>query len=912
MGRPSGADSRFLTPLVGAPKRSRFGTWDLESKDGNTQKAGFTRVFLAGFYDGENYFPFFDLPTDGSDASGDSEALARAKKRARQQRLSTVRSPEPESAGWKTRAYEPGGAVDRMLRMLLTEKYRGWTFYAHNAGSFDFLHLLPALVRLKREWGLEIGLVPVGSSGLLAIDVWKTKNKWQKWRFVDSVRLLPMSLAEAAGAFGSGQKSHHQDGSQVLDRHGEPFTIDCPEDDPGWPSYNAIDCRLLYDVLVRCHDLVEVEFGGEIGLTAPSTAMKTIRRSYLHEAIPREVHTHDFVRPSYVGGRCEVFEEGGRFLSYYDINSSYVHQMTFPLPAGEAREWSTGEPPEAYKRDRIGFCEVVVDVPDDIAIPPLPIKAEPRHFPEGSGVTGKLVFPTGRLHGTWEYGELENAIACGCRIVEWKKSVWFEQKPILREFVETLYKYRNQAKCFTCAGKLGDNFWCGRCDKPGYDGGLDAFAKLLGNSGYGKFGQNPKRIKFYWVTDPEMPEGCTPLIEEDPDCQVWIREEEADAAFIMPQISARITALARVHLHKFAMKAMHRVLRECMNCHSKVTFAHRASSSEGLAGTGVRGPGSGEDRNLNPTGTRHPATGSLFPDRKKPIRLEDLVLDCGGTGDHGDLCQGDRIGSRSVSCPCGGALETRFGRVYYMDTDAIKTDVQMPTGSELGEWKDEFPRFSGFVHGRFYGPKLYRLSVEPDYLRVSEHLRRVMMGRDKKFLQKLRSDAEEKGVVFEDHVRVALGGRRTLGKPPGSDEPWDIIKAKGMGKKSRTKENLETLYQGALERLAWIADPNNHHPDGRVREMPKELKTAGTVMEKRLEKLGTLARLVRKNEHGETVLRRLDNGQLVRQSAAFERGPVLRNVPKRLHLEGAKRVHLGDGTTRPYQIDMTKKQGSRS
>ena len=81
----------------------------------------------------------------------------------------------------------------------------------------------------------------------------------------------------------------------------------------------------------------------------------------------------------------------------------------------------------------------------------------------------------------------------------------------------------------------------------------------------------------------------------------------------------------------------------------------------------------------------------------------------------------------------------------------------------------------------------------------------------------------------------------------------------------------------------------------------------GTVMEQRLEKLGTLARAVRKNEHGETLLRRLENGQLVRQSAAFERGPQLRNVPKRLHLEGAKRVHLGDGTTRPYHIDMTRK-----
>lgn len=846
----------------------------MESKDGDTQAAGFTRIFLAGMYDGDSYFPFFNQPEPDA-----STTLGAAVLRARANRTKKSDSPEPVSRGWRTRAYEPGGCVDRMLRAILTEKYRGWTWYAHNAGSFDFLHLLPALVRLKREWDLQIGLVPVGGSGLLAIDVWRTKNKWQRWRFVDSVRLLPMTLDDAAKAFGVGRKNVDDEGEVVRDRHGSEFSIDCPEDDPGWPAYNGIDCKRLHQVLERCHDMVELEFGGEIGLTAPSTAMKTFRRSYLAGSIPREVHTHDFVRPSYVGGRCEVLEEGGRYLSYFDINSSYVYQMTQLLPAGDAREWTKGEPPEDYKKKRIGFCEVVIDVPDWIAIPPLPIKAEEQHFPEGSNVEGKLVFPTGRLHGTWEWGELQNAIECGCRIVEWKKSVWYEAKPLLRDFVETLYKYRHKAKCFTCAGKLGNDFWCERCGKAGYDAGLDAFAKLLGNSGYGKFGQNPKRIKFYWITDPDMPEGCVPLVEEDPDCQVWLREEEADAAFIMPQVSARVTALGRVHLHKFAMRAMHRVVRECLNCHSKVTFEHAR----------------GDYR-------------AHRIDRNAPIRLSELVADCGGTGNHGDPCMSQRIGATDYCCPCGGALESRWGRVYYMDTDAIKTDVQMPSGDELGDWKDEYPRFSGFLQGRFYGPKLYRLSVEEAYLGVSENLRRVMMERDKKFVAKLRADAREHGIELEDRVLAAIEGKRGAGKKLAAiQDPWDVIKAKGMRKESRTAKNLEILYQGALARLAWIADPKNHHPNGAVKEMPRELKQAGTVVEQRLEKLGTLARDYRKDERGNAILRQLDDGRYVRQSSAFERGPELRAVPKRLHLAGAKRIHQGDGTTVPYHIDMTRK-----
>ncbi len=824
-------DRSHLTPLVGAPKRSRFGTWDLESKDGPTQKAGFTRAFMAGLYDGSTYNSFFDQTTDGN---------------------------------WKTRYFMPGGCVDRMMRCILQDAYRGWTWYAHNAGNFDFLFILPCLVRLKKEQNLQLSLVPLGHSGLLAIDVWKTEQKWQRWRFVDSVRLLPMTLEAAGKSFTKGRKMHDAKGSRILNRHGQPFTIEEPEDDPGWIPYNKQDCILLYDVLERVHELVEVEFGGEIGLTAPSTSIKTFRRAFLKKPIPREVHTHEFVRRSYVGGRTEVFYEEGHFLSDLDVNSSYPFQMTMDMPAGEAREWTKGEPPRHYRETRIGFCEVIVRVPDDIPIPPLPVKARAQDFPEGAGVAGKLVFPTGVLEGVWEWGELQNAIECGCEVIEWKKSIWFEAKPLLREFVETLYKYRNQAKCFDCGGPLEHDFHCTACGKPGYDAGLDAFAKLLANSGYGKFAQNPIRIKFYWVTDPEMPEGCSPIVEDDPDCQVWIKEEEADSPFIMPQISARITALGRVLLHKYAMEAKRRVLRACISCHSRVTFEGKLTAEGWVIGQ-----------------------------------------DFGGKGRHGDEWATERIGAKSRSCPCGGALETRHGEVYYMDTDAVQTDVLLPTGSELGQLKDEIPRYSGFISGRFYGPKLYRLGVDKEYLEQPYELRRAMLERDRKYVKSL-SDAQQERAVIAKVVKPTKGEEVLDINDDASYIDWDIVKAKGMAKKNRTAENLELLYQGAIARLAWIADERNHHPGGGLKQMPEELKKAGTVMEMRLEKLGTLARLVKRDKKGQPILKKGKDGLMHRQSAAFERGPLMRAVPKRLHLEGAKRIHQGDGTTRPYSIDMTR------
>lgn len=824
MANATGVDRQYLTPLTGAPKRSRFATWDLESKDGPTQAPGFTRIFMAGLFDGEQYQAFFD-------------------------------QSENPNIDWKYRSFCEGGCVDRLMKACLTDAYRGWTFYAHNGGSFDFLHILPWLTREKIARDLQVSLVPLGNSGLLAIDVWKTKKKWQRWRFVDSVRLLPMSLDQATKTFApKARKYQDQSGAVVLNRQGEPFSINEPEDDPGWIPYNEADCRSLYEALDHVHDLVEI-LGGEVGLTAPSTAVKTFRRSYLKTPVARDVDTHEFVRRGYFGGRTEAFFEEGHFLYYDDVNSSYPFQMTLDMPAGGATWWERGEPPRHFKEGRIGFCEVIVDVPDDIALPPLPVRAESKHFPEGSGVDGKLIFPTGTLAGIWEYGELENAISCGCKVVEWKKSVWYDAVPLLRDFVTTLYKYRNSAKCFTCGSGLGEGFHCSLCNAPGYDKGLDAFAKLLMNALYGKFAQNPVRTKFYWVTDPDMPKGCTPLVEDDPDCQVWVKEEVGDAPFIMPQVSARITAQARVLLHKFAMEAKRRVVRQCRRCRSKITCS------------GYR---------------------SIETHRWK---LDGHIY--GGSGPHGHDEAEERIDAHCLSCPCGGALETRHGEVYYMDTDSLMTDVILPTGSELGALKDEIPRYGGFIEGRFYGPKLYRLAVEPEYLELELAVRRRMLEKDGKFLADLQKEGDEAVEKFE---------REGLEK----GKRFERIKAKGIGKKNRTKENLETLYSGALERLKWVADPQNRHPDGRLKPMPKEVVEAGTIHEARLEKLGTLARMVKRDKKGRIIKKPGADGSLHPVSAAFERGPLVRSVPKRLHLEGAKRIHLGDGRTKPYHIDMVK------
>ena len=506
-----------LTALISRVKTHKIVVYDLESKDGPTQKPGFTRVFLGGVFDGARFMSF------RNHIDCDKEA-------------------------WETRALADGGCLDQLIRYLLQRQYRNHYIYAHNGGAFDHLHLLPWFTKRIEEFSYKI--IPIQST----IQVLKVteRNTNTTFTFLDSIRLLPMSLDKAAKTFGFPGKLTH--------------SLEIEENHKSWENYVRRDCEALYESLNQFQHLITDRLGGEMGITSPSTSMKLYRRRFMGHGktpaiIPQHRHfkscegsqldaegkkeacegcLHRWIRAGYYGGRTEVYRKGGKGLSYYDINSSYPKAMLEDMPGGVVKNYGPNKGTEDFKRlsrNAIGFVECDVEIPETCYLPPLPHRAEK---------TGKLLFPVGRFHGVWSYAELElldNPLVRG-KITNVTRSIWYGKKVLFFDFVKELYSYRDK-------------------NASTYDDGLALISKLMMNSLYGKFGMNEDRREIVLLKKGEKPpEGSTlprlPDGEEDLLSRVCYVEKRVSPSYIIPQISAHITALARVRLWNFMAEVLRR------------------------------------------------------------------------------------------------------------------------------------------------------------------------------------------------------------------------------------------------------------------------------------------------------------------------------------------------------------------
>jgi hypothetical protein len=391
-------------------------------------------------------------------------------------------------------------AISQFLRWRFANPTRR-PQYAHNGGNFDTVFALASIIALFPH--LRVEIIP-SQSAILLMKVTDTASN-NVWEFRDSARTLPDSLDNLALCFLGERKMKIDDYSTL---HLNPNRY----------AYLQRDCTLLFGVLSRYFTLLHDKLAGCAGISAASTALATYRTSYQRRPLPSiSGHADTLARAGYYGGRCEPFRrefigDSVHPLHCYDVNSMYPWAMRQPQPIKEVDI-------HGYHPELCGFidCDVVVS---DCRMPILPCRDRKR-----------LLFPIGRWRGVFSTAELRAAIHFGqAKVVQFYGGVYFRTSDIFSEYVDTLYKFRDKKS-------------------PDWELSLDRIAKIALNSLYGKFGSQEVRETIH--IRPDIADVFSKQMQQMPasisvDCYIERTAKHTD--YMLPQISAWITALGRVKL----------------------------------------------------------------------------------------------------------------------------------------------------------------------------------------------------------------------------------------------------------------------------------------------------------------------------------------------------------------------------
>ena len=316
-----------------------------------------------------------------------------------------------------------------------------FTVLVHNGGNFDFYFLTKYF---------DAGMVPFIINGRLV------RVEAQGITFRDSYAMIPVALGNALKS---------EDGGKIEIDYSK-LERDCREEHKDEIlHYQRRDCEALGSLVNEWFTM----FGNR--LTMASVALPMLRSFHGFDAMSENVDAD--MRPYYFGGRCQAFEtgvltprEGAKFYGY-DINSSYpdvMRRVMHPVSATPLFE------PRITPRTH--FAKIRAS-----SNGALPVRAE----------NGGLDFPvcTGDFYACIH--EIEAGLETGTlRIHKVYETVYFEQSATFADFIDHFYALRLEA------GRNKDEI-------------KKLFYKLVMNSSYGKFAQDPRKYES-WVFDPaEIP-----------------------------------------------------------------------------------------------------------------------------------------------------------------------------------------------------------------------------------------------------------------------------------------------------------------------------------------------------------------------------------------------------------------------
>lgn len=396
---------------------------------------------------------------------------------------------------------------DELARALL-DLPKGAVAWAHAGGKFDVLWLLDWCRRRAEIPSAQIRLSG-GSITSLAIKNGPVLR--------DSARLMPMSLRDACTMFpGCAQKERLS------------FPCTCGEDCGGYcaisrrmprtrldalKAYMAADVLALRDTLqalASYADDNELKLAGTVATTGWRTALATCPNVGDAEW---EIEAYRMARAGYYGGLCAVGKTRAARIYRFDRKQAYPAALKLPVPCGEMTMLDTRTGPKAWKRDRPGCYFATVEVPE-MHVPPLPVRLRDR-----------IVYPWGRLTGTWTRDELERATEVGCNVARVHGGIaWATEKPLLAPHVDKCFALRESAQ----------------------SSALKTWLKFVANSLTGAFAQDPAQDVVAlgdYADDPAY----EPVGRYD---WIWRREVFRISQRAHVHWAATLTARARVELHR--------------------------------------------------------------------------------------------------------------------------------------------------------------------------------------------------------------------------------------------------------------------------------------------------------------------------------------------------------------------------
>lgn len=365
-----------------------------------------------------------------------------------------------------------------------------YLIYCHNGGKFDFWYML--------EWIDDERQVFIINGRLTEWSMIGTEHI-----FRDSMAIIPFALDR----YQKTKVDYAHFEANVRERYASEIL-----------SYLRSDCENLYALCIRFSE----RFADDRGNTPISIGQAAIRELIALHPFDRMTEATDAeLRPWYYGGRVQCFASGVLKGPWrvYDVNSMYLYTMgeyDHPL---SAMFNSVDRPPR--RKGAIWFAEF-----EGSNRQALPVHSEDK------GLDFTLE------HGTFRAvsHELLPAIEAGMvKVDKWLDILVPTEQGTFRKFTDMIGDERIAAK--RSGDKIGD-----------------LLAKYLGNTPYGKTGQNPADFKDYEILRDPM--GDTPLrrqgyepdnrISDDPFIEIWSRPTDYhNNGFYNVSIAASVTSAAR-------------------------------------------------------------------------------------------------------------------------------------------------------------------------------------------------------------------------------------------------------------------------------------------------------------------------------------------------------------------------------